>query len=85
MEKPEIDSLITDDMKEICRVVFRAVLTYCVNQLQIDSDSNFPNIEEDSNQTEDVYCTLLYNDEIHTFDQVSPDSLYFFCSIKIPS
>lgn len=57
-------------MKEICKIVFRGILTYCVTMLQIDSDSSFPNIEEDPDQNEDVYCTLLYNDETHTFDQV---------------
>jgi hypothetical protein len=63
-------------MKDVCRVVFRAILQYCVTQLQIDSDKTFPNIEEDANQVEDMYCTLLYNDEIHTFDQVSLDNLF---------
>lgn len=70
VNKDEIDSLITDEMKDICRIVFRGILSYCVTMLQIDSDSNFPNIEEEANQTEDIYCTLLYNDETHTFDQV---------------
>jgi E3 ubiquitin-protein ligase UBR2 len=70
VEKPEVDALITDDMKEICQVVFRAVLAYCINMLQIDSDASFPDMESETNSVEDIYCTLLYNDETHTFDQV---------------
>lgn len=70
VEKPEVDALITDEMKEVCHVVFRAVLAYCVSMLQIDSDANVPDIDNETNSIEDVYCTLLYNDETHTFDQV---------------
>ena len=76
VEKPEVDSLITDDMKDICEVVFRAVLTYCVTMLQVDSDANLPDIDSETNSVEDVYCTLLYNDETHTFDQVREKSFY---------
>lgn len=57
-------------MKEICQVVFRAVLAYSVSMLQIDSDANLPDIDNETSSVEDVYCTLLYNDETHTFDQV---------------
>lgn len=67
-------------MKDICRIVFRGILSYCVTMLQIDSDSSVPNIEEDTNQTEDIYCTLLYNDESHTFDNVSVRK--FFNALK---
>lgn len=70
VEKPEVDGLITDEMKEICQIVFRAVLAYSVNMLQIDSDANFPDADSEINPVEDVYCTLLYNDETHIFDQV---------------
>jgi hypothetical protein len=62
-------------MKEICRIVFRGILAYCVNELQIDSDNSYPNMDDDSNQSDDVFCTLLYNDETHTFDQVSAFNL----------
>lgn len=70
VEKPEVDALVTDEMKEVCHVVFRAVLAYCISMLQIDSDANFPEMDSETNSVEDVYCTLLYNDETHTFDQV---------------
>ena len=70
-EPTEVDYLITDDIKDVCRIVFHAILVYCVNMLQIDSDTSFPDIDGDKGQTEDLFCTLLYNDETHTFDQVS--------------
>ncbi|CAG9802220.1 unnamed protein product [Chironomus riparius] len=69
-EPTEVDYLITDDIKEICRIVFHAILVYCVSMLQIDSDTSFPDIDSEKGQTEDMFCTLLYNDETHTFDQV---------------
>jgi len=70
VEKTEVDSLISEEGLEVARVVFKAVLSYCVNMLQIDSDASFPDADNETNPIEDVYCTLLYNDETHTFDQV---------------
>lgn len=58
-------------MKEVCNVVFQGVLAYCVNTLQIDSDTSYPDLESETDPVEDLFCTLLYNDETHTFDQVS--------------
>lgn len=70
MEQAEVDHLITDEIKEICRTVFQAILMYSVNMLQIDSDTSIPDLDTEKGQTEDLFCTLLYNDETHTFDQV---------------
>lgn len=70
-QKSDNDGIITDEMKEICSVVFQGILAYCVNTLQIDSDTSYPDLESDTNPVEDLFCTLLYNDETHTFDQVS--------------
>ncbi|XP_058811002.1 E3 ubiquitin-protein ligase UBR1 isoform X2 [Topomyia yanbarensis] len=61
-------SIITDKVKRCSEIVFKGILQYCTKTLQIQSDSslaNFGGIDE-----EDVYCTILYNDETHTFDQV---------------
>lgn len=85
IENPESDTLITDEMKDICQVVFRAVLSYCVTCLQIDSDANFPDIDSETNSVEDIYCTLLYNDETHTFDQVKNDLAPHISNIFIVS
>lgn len=57
-------------MKEICEIVFRGILQYCVKTLQVELDASVNEMGSDGEQ-EDVYCTLLYNDETHTFDQVS--------------
>lgn len=58
-------------MKEVCNVVFQGILAFCVQTLQIESDTSYPDLESETDPAEDLYCTLLYNDETHTFDQVS--------------
>lgn len=70
-QKSDNDGIISDEMKDICTVVFQGILAYCVNMLQIDSDTSYPDLESDTDPVEDLFCTLLYNDETHTFDQVS--------------
>lgn len=42
-------------------------MQYCVKSLEIESDASMQCLDGD---IEDVYCTVLYNDEVHTFDQV---------------
>lgn len=61
--------MISEEMKEICEIVFRGILQYCVKTLQVELDASVTEMGSDGEQ-EDVYCTLLYNDETHTFDQV---------------
>lgn len=66
-EIPE-HSIITDRIKQCSEIVFKGILQYCMKTLQIQSESSladFGDIED-----EDVYCTILYNDETHTFEQV---------------
>lgn len=67
---PEIlDSTIVTDKNDKCsEIVFKAILNYCVKNLQIQSDSSLAELGE--SEDEDVYCTILYNDETHTFEQV---------------
>lgn len=55
-------------MKKLCNIIFRAVLEYCYRSLQIESDSSMKDIQNCFE--EDIYCTILYNDETHTFEQV---------------
>lgn len=59
---------ITNVMRERCKIVFEAILNYCVKTLKIDQDGTVKNLDEELK--EDVYCTVLYNDETHTFEQV---------------
>lgn len=55
-------------MRERCMIVFDAILNYCVRSLKIDANGTLKSFDGD--MEEDVYCTVLYNDETHTFDQV---------------
>ncbi|CAL7936397.1 unnamed protein product [Xylocopa violacea] len=68
------------DIAERTVVVFEAVLRYCQTMLSLEYKLALPpdlcvNITEDDNplsllSTTDDYCTVLFNDETHTFDQV---------------
>lgn len=61
-------SIITERMRERCLIVFDAIMNYCVRSLEIESDASMRCLE--GLQEEDFYCTVLYNDETHTFEQV---------------
>jgi len=54
------------DLIERTRAVFRQVLWYAFNRLTVDAVTSLNTDEFDF----DVFCTILYNDEIHTFEQV---------------
>lgn len=62
------DSVITDRVKNCCEIVFRGILHYCMKSLQIQTERSL--VELNNIEDEDVYCTILYNDETHTFEQV---------------
>ncbi|XP_050074197.1 E3 ubiquitin-protein ligase UBR1 [Anopheles maculipalpis] len=57
---------LSDDKKKRCGIVFRAILDYCMQTLQMHGTGNLPEWEDDEN----THCTILYNDETHTFEQV---------------
>lgn len=61
-------SVITERMRERCKIVFDAVMTYCVQSLKMESTASLSGL--DGVDTEDIFCTVLYNDETHTFEQV---------------
>lgn len=61
-------TIITDKNEKCTEIVFKAILYYCVKTLQIQSDSSL--VELSDTEDEDVFCTVLYNDETHTFEQV---------------
>uniref|UniRef100_A0A1L8DT83 E3 ubiquitin-protein ligase n=1 Tax=Nyssomyia neivai TaxID=330878 RepID=A0A1L8DT83_9DIPT len=58
--------VITERIKNACGMIFHAVLSYCATSLEIDCNGNMLVVDED----EDFYCTVLYNDETHTYEQV---------------
>lgn len=66
-EKMLQSNFITERMRDRCKIVFDAILNYCVKSLKIEANGSIKNMDT---QDEDVYCTVLYNDETHTFDQV---------------
>lgn len=55
-------------MRERCRLVFDSVMSYGVKSLKIEQNASMKALDGDSE--EDFYCTVLYNDETHTFEQV---------------
>uniref|UniRef100_T1GET4 E3 ubiquitin-protein ligase n=1 Tax=Megaselia scalaris TaxID=36166 RepID=T1GET4_MEGSC len=65
--------IITSRMKERCEIAFRAILTYSVKFLEIEADASLECLDNDNQSDESdegQYCTVLYNDEGHTFEQV---------------
>lgn len=65
-EVQEESSLITEKMKECCRLVFQGIMNYCIKSLEIESNASNACLDGDDN----IFCTVLYNDETHTFEQV---------------
>ncbi|KAJ8678786.1 hypothetical protein QAD02_014573 [Eretmocerus hayati] len=70
---------LPEDMVERAAITFKAVLKYCYDLLSMDhSPSSPPDLcikysNDDSDSllsSNDIYCTVLFNDESHTFDQV---------------
>lgn len=59
-------TVITERMRQRCSIVFDAVMRYCMQSLRIESQASLSGQDGDS----DIYCTVLYNDETHTFEQV---------------
>ncbi|XP_014224487.1 E3 ubiquitin-protein ligase UBR2 [Trichogramma pretiosum] len=67
------------EMQERAATTFTAVLRYCYDLLSMEHSPSLPadlcvkNTDEDSvsfQASNDTYCTVLFNDESHTFDQV---------------
>lgn len=61
-------SVITTQIRDSCFIVFDAIMNYCANSLKIETVASMKG--QDGDLEEDVYCTVLYNDETHTFEQV---------------
>uniref|UniRef100_A0A182JY28 E3 ubiquitin-protein ligase n=1 Tax=Anopheles christyi TaxID=43041 RepID=A0A182JY28_9DIPT len=57
---------LPEERKSRCETVFRAILNYSMQTLQMHGTGNYPELEDDEN----THCTILYNDETHTFEQV---------------
>ncbi|RZB39562.1 zf-UBR and/or ClpS domain containing protein [Asbolus verrucosus] len=70
-DNPEANRTLPEDLQKRTRLVFQAVLWYAYNLLNTGqiADIRLGDIS-DSFFDNDTYCTILYNDEIHTFEQV---------------
>lgn len=71
IDQVEQESTIPEDLKKRTRIVFEAVLWYAYRLLSTEqmNDTILGQISNNFFHI-DTYCTILYNDEIHTFDQV---------------
>lgn len=63
---------IPEAFRQRTRIVFEAILGYCHRLLTTEqvSDIRFSSTADDLLFDIDMYCTILYNDEVHTFEQV---------------
>ncbi|KAL4703355.1 hypothetical protein ACJJTC_013121 [Scirpophaga incertulas] len=75
----EEQGAVSSDVVERMKIVATVVLSYCLRLLTHDHAPSLPNdlrlkeTEKDLLQildSPDCYCTVLYNDETHTFEQV---------------
>ncbi|XP_016924050.2 E3 ubiquitin-protein ligase UBR1 [Drosophila suzukii] len=72
-KNPLESKILTDAVLERSEVCFGAILAFCVNYLEIEPNASLQCLDGDvEGDQEDgaQYCTVLYNDESHTFDQV---------------
>ncbi|XP_058445563.1 E3 ubiquitin-protein ligase UBR1-like [Malaya genurostris] len=60
-------SVITEKVRLCSEIIFKGVLQYCTKTLQVQSNSS---LSDFGDEDVDDYCTILYNDETHTFEQV---------------
>ncbi|XP_011494451.1 PREDICTED: LOW QUALITY PROTEIN: E3 ubiquitin-protein ligase UBR2 [Ceratosolen solmsi marchali] len=66
---------LPEDMTERATITFQAVLKYCYDLLSMEHSPSLPadlcvKNSESLLASNDTYCTVLFNDETHTFDQV---------------
>ncbi|BFG01682.1 E3 ubiquitin-protein ligase UBR1 [Drosophila madeirensis] len=72
-KNPLESKIITEAVLERSEICFSAILSFCVNYLEIEPNASLQCLDgEDMGLGLDGanYCTVLYNDESHTFDQV---------------
>lgn len=72
MESESAANKLPAELKDRVQIVMRAALEYCFEILTWETSLRLPEDlqfrrEED---TDDTYATMLFNDEIHTYDQV---------------
>lgn len=60
---------LPQDFLDRCRIVFYAILWNAYDLLTQDQTMGYK-VRDNELEDNDSYCTILYNDEIHTFEQV---------------
>lgn len=66
-------AVITERVRERTALVMEAVLQYCIQSLRIETDASLKvadGADVGGEEEEPIYCTVMYNDETHTFEQV---------------
>ncbi|KAF5270880.1 hypothetical protein FQR65_LT05397 [Abscondita terminalis] len=70
-EQAEVNGSLPEDLADRARIVYHAILWYAYNLLTLEHTTDLRLGSNDDNSFDiDTYCTVLYNDEIHTFEQV---------------
>ncbi|XP_017004407.2 E3 ubiquitin-protein ligase UBR1 isoform X2 [Drosophila takahashii] len=72
-KNPLESKILTDAVLERAEICFGAILAFCVNYLEIEPNASLQCLDGnvEGGQVDGAqYCTVLYNDESHTFDQV---------------
>lgn len=67
-KNPLESKIITSAVLERVEICFSAILAFCVNYLEIEPNASLQCLDGELDGTN--FCTVLYNDESHTFDQV---------------
>ncbi|XP_002101445.3 E3 ubiquitin-protein ligase UBR1 isoform X1 [Drosophila yakuba] len=72
-KNPLESKILTDAVLERVEICFGAILAFCVSYLEIEPNASLQCLDGnvEGGQVDGAqYCTVLYNDESHTFDQV---------------
>jgi len=67
-KNPLESKIITSAVLERAEICFSAILSFCVNYLEIEPNASLQCLDGEVDGPN--FCTVLYNDESHTFDQV---------------
>ncbi|XP_016970698.1 E3 ubiquitin-protein ligase UBR1 isoform X2 [Drosophila rhopaloa] len=67
-KNPLESKILTEAVLERAEICFGAILAFCVNYLEIEPNASLQCLDGELDGAQ--YCTVLYNDESHTFDQV---------------
>ncbi|XP_071961938.1 E3 ubiquitin-protein ligase UBR2-like isoform X2 [Antedon mediterranea] len=57
------------DMQKCTRTLFSIIFRYCFDVLTMDIEGSLPQ-QLNHERLEEIFCTMLFNDEVHTYEQV---------------